>query len=143
MPTQMVFTGRPNRFRQYECEWLVRRADENLAVPDLVGLSGVHDGLDSLVDLIVVQNHFDLHLGQEIHHIFGAAIQFGVPFLTTKAFDFDHAQTLNADVLQRFLHLVQFEGFDDGFDLLHHGAPGSMAPCLGRSDHFPLRGAIG
>ncbi len=40
-------------------------------------------------------------------------------FLATEAFDFDDAQTLNADVLQCFFYFIQFEWLNDGFDFLH------------------------
>jgi hypothetical protein len=48
----------------------------------------------------VGNDDLDLHLGEEIDHIFGSPIQFGVPLLTTKALDFRDGQAGNADVRQ-------------------------------------------
>jgi hypothetical protein len=36
---------------------------------------------------------------------------------------------LHADVLKRFLHLIELEGLYDGFDFLH-GGPGAARPRL-------------
>ena len=58
--------------------------DEDLAVSDLAGLGGTDDGLDHLVDLIVGHDDLDLHLGQEIDDVFGAALEFGVALLATE-----------------------------------------------------------
>ena len=82
-------------------------------IPDLVGLGRVHDRFDGTVDQIVIQNDFDLHLGQEIHHIFGTAIEFGMAFLTSEPLDLDHAQALNTHVLKRLFHFIQLERLDD------------------------------
>ena len=67
----------------------------------------------------VLADHLDLHLGQEIHHIFGAAIELGMALLPAEALGFDHGDALQADFVQRLLHLVQLERLDDRFDLLH------------------------
>ena len=61
----------------------------------------------------------DLHLGQEVHDVFRAAIEFGVAFLPAEALGLGHGDALQADFLQRFLHLVELERLDDGFDLFH------------------------
>src|SRR6056297_4174829 len=106
-----------------DADCLFDGADENLAVADLVGLRGVDDGLDGGIDLIVVEYHVDLYLGQEIHHVFGPAIKFGMALLAPEPLDLDHRKALNACFLQRFLHLVEFEGLDDRFDLFHGCGP--------------------
>src|SRR6056297_2460074 len=89
-------------------------ADENLAVDDRL-----YGG----IDLIVVEHDVDLHLGQEVHHIFGPAIEFGMALLTAEPLDLDNRKALNASFLQRFLHLVELEGLDDRFDLFHRRGP--------------------
>src|SRR6056297_3320293 len=106
-----------------DADRLFDRADENLAIADLVGLRGVDDGLYGGIDLIVVEHHVDLYLGQEIHHVFGPAIKFGMAFLAPEPLDLDHRKALNACFLHRFLHLVEFEGLDDRFDLFHGCGP--------------------
>ena len=40
-------------------------------------------------------------------------------FLSAESFYLDNRETLNADVLKGFFHFVQFERFDNGFDLFH------------------------
>ena len=52
-----------------------------LPSPILPVLRRLDDGLDGGFDLRVGQDDFDLHLGQEIHGVFAAAINFRVPFL--------------------------------------------------------------
>ena len=81
------------------------------------------------VDLVVGQDDLDLHLGQEIDDVFGAAIKLGMALLAAKALDLDHGQALNADLLQRLFHLVQLERLDDGLDLFH-GADSPGDSCL-------------
>src|ERR1700716_3297431 len=55
--------------------------DEDLSVSDLARFGGAGDCFDHLVDLLGVDCHFDLDLGQEAHGVFGAAIDFGVALL--------------------------------------------------------------
>src|SRR5271157_4123270 len=39
--------------------------------------------------------------------------------LPAKSFGLGHGDALDADLMQRLLHLVELEGFDDGFNLFH------------------------
>jgi hypothetical protein len=39
--------------------------------------------------------------------------------LTAKAFGFSNSDARDANFVQRFFHLVQFEWLDDRFDLFH------------------------
>ena len=105
-----------------------------LPVADLVGLCGLDDRLDGAVDLIVVEHDVDLHLGQEIHDIFGAAVELGMAFLPAESLDLDHREPLNANLLQRLLDLIKLERLDDRFDLFH--APDLLAAVSGDFDHF-------
>ena len=97
---------------------------------------------DGGIDHVVGQHDLDLHLGQEVDDIFGAAVKFGVALLAAEALDLGHGQALDAGFLKRFLHLVQLERLDDRFDLLHGPTPPEF---LFRtvSDHFPAGGTIG
>src|SRR6185369_16920192 len=52
---------------------LLQRRYENLAVADLAGARRSFDGLDDAVDDRVVDGGFDLHLRQEIDHVFRTA----------------------------------------------------------------------
>jgi len=60
-------------------------ADENLAIANLAGFGGAHDGLDGLFFDGVREDDFDFDFGQEINGIFAAAINFGVAFLAAEA----------------------------------------------------------
>ena len=94
--------------------------DENLAVADaarvraacMIASTARSSSASSHDDL-------DLHLGQEIDDVFGAAIKLGVALLAAEALRFDHGDAFDADLVQCFLHLIQLEGLDDRFDLFH------------------------
>src|SRR6185312_14023790 len=95
---------------------------ENLAVADLAGLGAIRDRIDHLI-LAVVGNHdFDFHFRQEVHRVFGAAIEFGVPLLAAVAFDFGDREALHAERGQRVADILKLEGFDDG-DYEFHAHP--------------------
>ena len=47
----------------------------------------------------LVNHHLNLHLRQEIDHIFGAAIKFGVAFLAAKSLGFENGDALNANFM--------------------------------------------
>ena len=76
---------------------------------------------DHLVDPAVVDHDFELHLGQEIHGVFAAAVDFGVALLAAEAFDFGDGHALDSDFREGVFDLFEFERFDDGFDFLHVG----------------------
>ena len=92
---------------------------EDLAVADAAGLRSLADGLDGALDHVVAEHDLDLHLGQEIDDILGAAIEFGVTLLAAESLGLGHGDALQADFLERFLHLIELERLDDRFDLLH------------------------
>src|SRR5260221_2161629 len=113
-----------------DADRLVDRADEDLAVADAPGMGGVLDRLDRALDQRVLHDDLDLHLGQEIDDVFGAAIELGVALLTPEPLRLGHRDSLDADLVQGFLHLVELERFDDRFDFLHcclHHWPISVA----------------
>ena len=78
-----------------------------------------HYGVDDIVDLLHGSQDFEFGLGQKIDHVLGPAIELGVSLLAAEALGLDNRQALHPDLVQRFLHLVQLEGFDDGFDFFH------------------------
>ena len=57
--------------------------------------------------------------GQEIHGIFGAAIDFGVALLPAVALDLGDGHAVDADGEERVAHFFELERFDDGDDELH------------------------
>src|SRR5262249_18279324 len=98
---------------------ILDRRDEDLAVTDSPGLRRRADRLDGFLDKIILDAELDLHLGKKIDDVLGAAIELGVPLLPAEAFGLDHRDAFQADLVERVLHLIQFEGLDDRFDLLH------------------------
>ena len=78
--------------------------------------------------------------GQEVHHVFGAAIELGMAFLPAEALRLDDSDALQPNLVQRLLHFVQLERLDDRLDLLHlvHAGPGPTRPPLCSSDSTPV-----
>src|SRR5208282_2964804 len=102
---------------------VVNGGDKDLAVANLAGLGGLEDGFNGGLHQRFRQDGFDFDLGQKIHGVFAAAIDFGVPLLAAKTFDFHDGHTEDADAVEGFLNVVQFERFDDGFDFFHVSSP--------------------
>src|SRR5579883_1468565 len=102
---------------------MVERGDENLPVADLPGPCSSRNGLDDAIRLLA--RHRDLHaqLGQEIHGIFGAAVDFRVPLLSPVAFYFRDRHTAYPESGERLPDFVELERLDDRDDELHNGAP--------------------
>jgi len=92
---------------------------ENFTVADFAGLRRFHDGFHAGIDNVIPDHHLDFYLGQEIDHIFGTTIEFGVAFLTSKPFDLAHRHPGDADFRQRFTHVIKFEWFNNCIDLFH------------------------
>src|SRR5579859_2098538 len=102
--------------------------DEDLAVADPAGLRGAADRIDGLFDQVVAEHNLDLHLGEKIGHVLGAAIKFGMAFLPAEALGLGDGDALQTDFLQRLLHLIELERLDDRLDFLHCArSPGSAA----------------
>ena len=64
-------------------------------------------------------HQFELHLGQQVHLIFHAAVDFLVALLAAVAADFGDGHAIDADFLERFFHVLDLVRLDDGFDLFH------------------------
>jgi hypothetical protein len=90
-----------------------------LPSPILPVLAALQDRLDAAVDVGVLDDDLDLHLGQEVDHVLGAAVQLGVALLAAETLHLGHGQAGHADLGQRLANLFELEGFDDGGDLLH------------------------
>src|SRR6187402_1944386 len=93
--------------------------DENLAVPDPSGLCRAPDRLHGFFNHVVAEDNFDLHFGKEIHDVLGTPIELGVPLLAAESFGLGDGDALQANLLQRLLHLVELEWLDDRLELLH------------------------
>src|SRR5262245_23839023 len=73
--------------------------DKYLAVADPPGLGGATDRVDGSFHHVVAKYDLDFDLGEEIHHVLGAAIEFRMSFLATEALGFRHRDALQTDLL--------------------------------------------
>ena len=71
-----------------------------LPSPMRPGPGGLLDRLDHLLDLVVVHDDLELHLGQEVDHVLGAAVELGVPLLAAEALDLGDGDALDADLVR-------------------------------------------
>src|ERR1041385_780477 len=65
-------------FSGADADRLVNRRDEDLAAAAAPGQGGLLDRLDGTLDHRVFHDYLDLHLGQEVDHVFRPAIELGV-----------------------------------------------------------------
>src|SRR6185437_12664625 len=99
------------------------RRHPDLAVADLPRAGGLHDRVDHLARLRVVDQDVDPDLGHQVDDVLGAAVHLGVALLPAEALDLAHGETLDAHDLQGRLHVIELERLDDCGDLLHADAP--------------------
>src|ERR1700674_1305442 len=95
------------------------RVDEYFSVADLAGFGGRRDGANYFLNLVRCDRDLDLELRQEVHDIFGTAIDLGMPLLPAEALDLGNSQSVDADAGEGVTHLLQLERLDDGHDYLH------------------------
>ena len=98
---------------------MVERGHENLSVPDLSGSCPGRDGFDRTIHLISGHGNFDAEFGQEIHGVFGAAVDFRVPLLSPVAFDFRYRHAGHSQPRKRRSDFVELEWLDDRDDQFH------------------------
>src|SRR6266849_7232250 len=98
---------------------MVEPSDENLSVADLPGPRSGGNSLDDTVHLLCRHSDFDAKLGQEVHGIFGAAVDFRVPLLSAVAFDFRNRHAAHPYPGERLSDFVELEWLDDRDDELH------------------------
>src|SRR5580698_7729306 len=99
--------------------------DEDFSIADPPGLGGATDRLNRFFNHVITEHDLDLHLGEKIDHVFGAAIEFGVPFLAPESLGFGDCNSLQTDLLESLFHLVEFERLDNRLDFFHRvSSPG-------------------
>jgi len=62
-----------------------------------------------------------------------AAIKLGMALLAAEALGLGNGDAGHADFVQRFLHFIELERFDDRFDLFHSHGPPALATGHGPS----------
>ena len=67
----------------------------------------------------VVNGKLDLRLGQKVHDVFGAAIEFRMAALATEALDLRNRDALDADFGNGLTYVVQLERLDNRRNHLH------------------------
>src|ERR1044072_1880547 len=77
-------------FAGTDAERLFEIEHENFAVADLTGLGARLNRLDRLLGNFARHRHFDFHLRQEVHGVFGAAVELGMPLLPAVPLYFRH-----------------------------------------------------
>src|SRR5216684_3343806 len=110
----------------------LHRQHENLAVPDAAGACGALDRVNHLRRHLVGHDNFEFDLGQEINHVFGAAIELSVPFLAAESLYLADSEALHTDARQSLFNLVELEGLYNRLNLLHmtplDGLTGGASP---------------
>jgi hypothetical protein len=86
-----------------DADRLVDRRDEDLAVADPAGMGRVLDRLHRALNQPILHHHLDLHLRQEVDHVFGPAIQLGMAFLATETLGLGDGDTLDADFVKSLM----------------------------------------
>src|SRR6266705_1938363 len=84
-------------FASPDTHYLLNRGHENLPVADLAGARRLDDSLDRSLEHLLRHHDLDLDLRQEVHDIFGAAVEFRVALLATEALYLGHGQPGNPD----------------------------------------------
>src|SRR5271163_68887 len=90
-----------------DSERLVDRGDENLAVADMSGLRGGAYGLHDVVGLLRRHGDLNTDFRQEVHGIFGAAINLRMALLPPIPLDLGDGHTGDADGKEGVPHLLQ------------------------------------
>src|SRR5512134_1024200 len=107
---------------------------EDLPVPDPAGAGGFLHRLHHLGYQVVGHDDFQLDLGEEVDHVFGAPVELGVPLLAAEPLDLGNGHAVDPDVVQGLLDLIQLERLDDRLDLLHGSPPRSGNQSNGRTN---------
>src|SRR4029453_3613925 len=94
-------------------------SNEDLPVADLSLPRAVGDHFNDLRRFVVGNQNLNLHLGQKIHRILGAAIKLRVSFLPTEAFDFLDSHALYSSFGSGLLYLIPLERLNNRFNQLH------------------------
>jgi hypothetical protein len=93
--------------------------DEDFAVAHLSGGGEFDDGVDNGIGEVVGDNDLELDFRQRVDLVLGAAVDFGVTFLSPVPAYFSDGHALYADFQQAVTYVVKFERPYDRFDFFH------------------------
>src|ERR1700687_2364456 len=96
---------------------------KNLSVAHLAGTRGMHDSFDDLVGPRIVDGNFYLGLRHEFHRVFGTAIDFGVPALTSEAAHLSDGDALHTDLAYSVADVIELERLDNRSNHFHCCTP--------------------
>jgi hypothetical protein len=95
------------------------RNDKDLSVTVSSRLCRRNNELHDFAGVAVAYYHLDFHLGQKSSRSLIASQRLEPTFLPPKAPDLGDRHSADSHFGQSLLDRLQFEGFDDGFDLFH------------------------
>src|SRR5215471_9029825 len=75
----------------------IHASQKDLAIADFPGTGSTQNGLHGLVHHRVSQHHLQLGLGDQVHTVLTASIDFGVAFLASVASNLEHGHALDTD----------------------------------------------
>ena len=75
--------------------------------------------ITSSIEPRVVDCDIELDLRKEVHHVLGAPVELGVPFLPAESLDLGDGHPLNADLRQCGPYVIELERFDDRGNEMH------------------------
>src|SRR5579871_6830201 len=104
-------------------ERVIERRYEDLSVADLSGARPGRDSFDRPVGILARHRHFDAKLRQEVHDVFGAAVDLSMTLLPPVAFDLRHGHAAQAKPAERLTYFIELERLDDRDDDLHWRPP--------------------
>src|SRR5262249_50859806 len=121
------------------------RRDPDFAVADLARVRRAADGADDGVEAEVVAHDLHLELGDEVDLVLRPPVNLAVTPLPPEGLDVRDGHAVDAEALERLLHIVDLERLDDGGDEIHRSppsppttAPASLpASTCGAADTWP------
>src|ERR1700690_1011609 len=102
---------------------------EDLPVANLAGLGHRLNRFDDRRHELVVGHDLDHDLRHEIHDVSGAPVNLVPAARSAEALDLRHGHSLDPDLGERLLDLIELGGPDDGLDALHDCSPSFVWPA--------------
>jgi len=85
---------------------MIQIINKDFAITNFACFSCTANGFDNLIYLAIINSSFNFNFWQKIHHILSTTVEFGMPFLSTEAFYFNHGDTRDPYFRECFTHIV-------------------------------------